>query len=130
MTTFHSRSALKDVLAQADARAVVEEIAPEVLVSSLATGGDPFPLGAILGVILEPSDPRVEELLQRLTQIEDLTPRRPEAPADRARRRLRECGHRACERSWSSSRPEPSRTGCWKSPSPDRRTATPSLTSN
>lgn len=80
MTTFHSRSALRDVLAQADARAVVEEIAPEVLDSSLAASGDPFPLGSILGVILEPSDPRVAELLGRLTQIEDLTPRPREAP--------------------------------------------------
>ena len=80
MTTFDSRSALKDVLAQADARAVVGEIAPEVLDSALATSGDPFPLGLILGVILEPSDPRVAELLDRLTQIEDLTPRPREVP--------------------------------------------------
>lgn len=81
MTTFHSRSALKDVLAQADARAIVKEIAPEVLASSLATSGDPFPLATVLGFILEPSDPRVAELLRRLTEIEDLTPRPPEAPA-------------------------------------------------
>ena len=81
MTTFHSRSALKDVLAQADAIAVVQEIAPEVLNSALASSGDPFPLGPILGVILEPSDPRVAELLGRLGQIEDRTPRAPELPA-------------------------------------------------
>ena len=79
MTTFHARAPLRDVLAQPDARAVVEEIAPEVLVSSLATGGDPFPLAPVLGLILEPSDPRVAELIARLTEIEDLTPRPPEA---------------------------------------------------
>src|SRR4029453_9368356 len=81
MTTFHSRSALKDVLSQADARAVVEKIAPEVLVSSLAISGDPFPLAPVLGFILEPSDPRVPQFLGRLMEIEDLTPRSPEAPA-------------------------------------------------
>ena len=79
MTTFGSRSALTNVLAQADARAVVEEIAPEVLDSSLVTSGEAFPLGSILRVILEPSDPRVGEILRRLTEIEDLTPRPPEA---------------------------------------------------
>ena len=78
--TFHPRSSLKDVIAQPDARAVVEQIAPEVLVSSLATSGDPFPLATVLGFILEPSDPRVAELLGRLTEIEDRTPRAPEAP--------------------------------------------------
>ena len=62
MTTFHPRSSLKDVIAQPDARAVVGQIAPEVLVSSLATSGDPFPLATVLGFILEPSDPRVAEL--------------------------------------------------------------------
>ncbi|MET0199727.1 MAG: DUF5060 domain-containing protein, partial [Rhodococcus fascians] len=79
MTTFHSRSALKDVLAQADARAVVEQIAPEVLVSGLATGGDTFPLLPVLRIILDPSDPRVGELMDRLKEIEDLTPRPPQA---------------------------------------------------
>ncbi|WP_243076306.1 DUF5605 domain-containing protein [Microbacterium sp. SS28] len=86
MATFHSRSALKDVLAQADSRAVVGEIAPEVLDSPLASG-DSFPLRSILGVILEPSDPRIAQLLGHLTQIEDLTPRPQEVspivpPAD------------------------------------------------
>ena len=69
-----------------DARAVVSEIAPEVLDSALANSGDSFPLGSILGVILAPTDPRVAEILDRLAQIEDLTPRLPESPGDRAAR--------------------------------------------
>jgi len=74
MSTFHARSSIADVLAQDDARAAVERIAPEVLESPLATDGISFPLARVLPVILEESDPRVGKLLAAVTAIEDRTP--------------------------------------------------------
>jgi len=75
MSTFHARSSIADVLAQDDARAVFERVAPEVLESPLATDGISFPLARVLPVILEPGDPRVDELLSAVAVIEDRTPR-------------------------------------------------------
>ncbi|MET0861377.1 MAG: DUF5605 domain-containing protein [Microbacterium sp.] len=74
MSTFHARSSIADVLAQVDARAAIERIAPEVLESPLATDGISFPLARVLPVILDEGDPRVEELLEALGVIEDRTP--------------------------------------------------------
>lgn len=74
MSTFHDHSSIADVLAQEDARAVFERIAPEVLESPLATDGISFPLARVLPVILEHGDPRVEELLSEMAAIEDRTP--------------------------------------------------------
>jgi len=73
MPNFHSRSSLGDVLSQPHARAVIEEIAPEVLESALAQPEASFPLGPVLSIILDPSDVRVQVLLDRLFGLEDRT---------------------------------------------------------
>lgn len=79
MSTFHARSSIADVLAQDDARAVVERIAPEVLESPLATDGISFPFARVLPVILDDGDPRVDELIAAVSSIEDHTPRPAES---------------------------------------------------
>jgi len=73
MPNFHSRSSLGDVLSQPHARAVIEQIAPEVLESALAQPEASFPLGPVLSIILDPSDVRVQVLLDRLFGLEDRT---------------------------------------------------------
>ncbi|WP_286307908.1 DUF5605 domain-containing protein [Agromyces mangrovi Wang et al. 2018] len=77
MPTFHARSNIADVVAQADAREAIRGIAPEVLDSPLANGETSFPLARILGVILDGGDPRIAELVAALGGIEDRTPRPP-----------------------------------------------------
>jgi len=78
MPNFHSRSSLGDVLSQPHARAVIEEIAPEVFESALAQPEASFPLGPVLSIILDPSDVRVQVLLDRLYGLEDRTEHAPE----------------------------------------------------
>ncbi|GAA1944788.1 DUF5605 domain-containing protein [Microbacterium deminutum] len=78
MSTFHSRSSLAGVLTQPHARAVVEEIAPEVLESALAQTEASFPLAPVLSMILDPGDKRVQVLLERLYALEDRTERSAE----------------------------------------------------
>ncbi|MET0888206.1 MAG: DUF5605 domain-containing protein [Mycetocola sp.] len=75
MSTFHSRSSLFGVLTQPHSRAVVEEIAPEVLESALAQHEASFPIGPVLSIILDPGDERVQVLLERLYALEDRTER-------------------------------------------------------
>jgi hypothetical protein len=81
MPTFHSRSSLSGVLTQSHARAVVEEIAPEVLASPLAQHEASFPIGPVLSMILDPGDERVQVLLERLYALEDRTERGAEESA-------------------------------------------------
>jgi Domain of unknown function (DUF5605)/Domain of unknown function (DUF5060)/Protein of unknown function (DUF4038) len=76
MPTFHARSNIADVVSQDDAREVVRGLIPEVLASPLATSGSTFPLAAILELIA-PGDPRNEQLLDALGEIEDRAPRLP-----------------------------------------------------
>jgi hypothetical protein len=78
MPTFHSRSSLSGVLTQPHARAMVEEIAPEVLASPLAQHEASFPIGPVLSMILDPGDERVQVLLERLYALEDRTERAAE----------------------------------------------------
>jgi hypothetical protein len=80
MTRFHDRSSIVDVLAQRDARAVIERIAPQILESPLASDGITFPIGRVLPVMLEEGDPRVDEILAALRELEDRTERPVELP--------------------------------------------------
>jgi hypothetical protein len=75
MPTFHRRSAVADVLAQDDARAVLERIAPEVLHSPIVANMEAFPIGITLTAVLEEADPRAEQVLAAIGEIEDRTPR-------------------------------------------------------
>lgn len=77
MSNFHGRSNIVDVIAQADARDVIERIAPEVLTHPLADGSGSFPLARVLGFILEDGDPRVARIVDALAKLEDRTPRTP-----------------------------------------------------
>jgi hypothetical protein len=76
MPTFHARSNIADVVSQDDARELVRGLIPEVLASPLATAEASFPLAAILELIA-PGDPRNEQLLDALGEIEDRAPRPP-----------------------------------------------------
>lgn len=79
MPRFHRRSAIADVLAQPDARAVLDEIAPEVLQSQLAAPGQAFPIAGVLEIALGGDEGRAQEILARLVEIEDRTDRPIEA---------------------------------------------------
>lgn len=80
MPRFHRRSAAADVLAQPDAREVLESLAPEVLQSPLAASGGIFPIGGMLEIVLGGDEARAAEVLERLAEVEDLTERPAEAP--------------------------------------------------
>lgn len=80
MTTFHRRSSIEDVLAQPDSRALMEELAPELLVSPFAAQAASFPIGGILGLVLDGGESRVDAVLERLALIEDRTPRPVDEP--------------------------------------------------
>lgn len=80
MPRFHRRSAVADVLAQPDARALLEQLAPELAQSPLAAPGQVFPIGGILELVLGGDAARVAEVLDRLSEIDDHTERPAEAP--------------------------------------------------
>jgi len=80
MTTFHRRSSIEDVLGQADSRAVVDALVPELRGSMFARQAAAFPIGGTLGLVLHDGDPRATEVLDRLAQIEDRTVRPADVP--------------------------------------------------
>lgn len=81
MTDFNGRSPISAVLAVAEARAVVSEVAPELLDSSLATQLPGFPLKSVMRLVLGEDDPRVETILGRVSEFQDPRPVPPEEPA-------------------------------------------------
>lgn len=80
MPTFHRRSSIEDVLAQSDSRALMEALAPELLASPFAAQAAEFPIGGVLGLILDGGDARAAEVLGRLAEIEDRTVRAADVP--------------------------------------------------
>jgi uncharacterized protein DUF5060/uncharacterized protein DUF4038/alpha-L-rhamnosidase-like protein len=79
MSTFTGRAAVADVLAQADARRVLDSLAPEFVDSPCARNLSNFPIEGVLQLVYGVNDPRVTRVLDHLGRVENATPRPAEA---------------------------------------------------
>jgi hypothetical protein len=79
LTDFNGRSPISAVLGVPEARAVVSEVAPELLDSSTLLPG--FPLKSVMRLVLGEDDPRVETILERVSEFQDPPSGPPEEPA-------------------------------------------------
>jgi len=79
MRTFDRHSQLRRVFENEDAAGLIRERAPEFSPSTVEQFAD-FPIGSILGLVLGASDPRTDEIVAAISEVEDTTPVPDEAP--------------------------------------------------
>jgi hypothetical protein len=125
LTDFNGRSPISAVLGVPEARAVVSEVAPELLDSSTLLPG--FPLKSVMRLVLGEDDPRVETILERVSEFQDPRPVPPEEPAIAADEQYEpESVERASAAVELPAEAEKTSLGTWSFL--DRRMATRSLT--
>jgi len=80
LPTLNARSPLSAVLGEPDAKAVLDELVPDLMDSPIARSLVEFPTGSLLTLMLGDDDPRVDAVIYRVGNIEDPRPARIEEP--------------------------------------------------
>src|SRR6185503_231234 len=79
MRTFNRHSPLRRVFENEHAAGLIRERAPEFSPSTVEQFAD-FPIGSILGLVLGASDPRTDEIVAAISEVEDTTAVPDQAP--------------------------------------------------